>query len=70
MTFVCLAMCGKLEGTCGKWGGKWEEPCGCGAGEGRIFASEGRVREVILPGGAGMGTMMSSRAGLYSRVTN
>ena len=47
-----------------EWGGKWEETCGCGAGAGRDFASEGRVREMKLPGGAGMGTTVSPRAGL------
>ena len=33
-------------------------------GQGRNFASEGRVREIKLPRGIGMGTTMCSRTGL------
>jgi len=37
---------------------------GAGRDEGRNFANEGRVREIKLQSGMGMGTTVCSRAGL------
>ena len=62
--FLLTWVNGDKEQRVREWCGKWEWPCGCGAGEGRNFASERRVREIKLPREMGMGTStMCSRAG-------